>query len=227
MNELTEETGNISILLAEDHPLMRKAIRITLEDAPDITVVGEAKNGEEAIAMADQLLPDLIIMDINMPSLNGLEATREIKTRHSNIAILVLTVYDDNEHVLGMLEAGAAGYLTKSVSDQDLLNAIRATISGEAVIANSVFNQVLRYSLKRTTKPAITAQDDRLSAQDLEILKLAASGLSNRNIASKLNLSPFTVKNYMVEIFSKLQVSSRTEAVIAALRAGLIKLQDF
>ena len=212
-----------TILLAEDHPLMRKAIRVTLEEEEDLNIIDEAKDGQEAIDLAGRLLPDLIIMDISMPLVNGLEATTRIKSQHPNILILILTVYDDAEHIMSILQAGADGYLTKEASDQDLINAIFAVISGEAVIAKPVFRKVLIHSLG---KPAISNDSESLTNRELEILRLAASGLNNNGIGSKLSLSPFTVKNHMVEIFSKLNVSSRTEAVAKVIRSGLIKFED-
>ena len=214
------------ILIADDHPLMRKAIRYTLEQEPDFNVVGEAEDGEQVVTLAEKLLPDLIIMDITMPKLSGLEATRKIKDRSPNIAVLVLTVHDDTEHIHAMLKVGVAGYLTKKILDDDLVNAIRATISGEVVIAAPIFHEVLNYAPNELPKPNIYDIKNQLNNRELEILKLAANGVGNRNIALKLNLSPNTVKNYLVEIFSKLNVASRTEAVVVALRLGLLEMHD-
>jgi len=220
------QTKKMSVVLADDHPLMRKALRVTLESEPDIVIVGEAADGVEAVEMAERLNPDLIIMDVTMPNMNGIEATRKIKDKNPNIAILVLTVHDDTEHIMGMLDAGAAGYVTKSIFDQELLKSVRAVISGETVIGPPILKGVLQHALKYMEKPEPVRAKNKLSVRDIEILKLAARGLNNKNIASELNLSPLTVKVYMVEIFSKLNVASRTEAVITALKTGLLTIDD-
>jgi NarL family two-component system response regulator LiaR len=216
----------ITILMADDHPLFRKAVRDLLEKHDDFKVVAEANDGEEAVRLAVEVSPDVVIMDISMPRLNGLDATREIKVKRPESAVLVLTIHNDIEHILSILEAGAAGYLTKSSSGDEVIAAIRSVVAGETVIANPIFHQVLRHTLRYSSKPLVLEGKDKLTARELEVLKLAARGLSNRDIAQKLNLSLRTVKGYMVDIFSKLHVSSRTEAVITGLRAGLISPTD-
>ncbi len=221
-----QQTRKISILIADDHPLMRKALRVTLENEPDIVISGEAADGQEAVELAGRLCPDLIIMDVTMPKLNGIEATRKVKKENPNIAVLALTVHDDTEHIMGMLDAGAAGYVTKSIFDEELVKSVRAVVSGETVIGPPVLKEVLQHALKYMGKPDPVKTKNKLSTRDLEILKLAAKGLNNKNIASELNLSPLTVKVYMVEIFSKLNVASRTEAVITALKTGLLTIDD-
>jgi DNA-binding NarL/FixJ family response regulator len=221
-----QQSKKISILIADDHPLMRKALRVTLENEPDIVIVGEAADGQEALELSNRLCPDLIIMDVTMPKMNGIEATRRVKAGNPNIAVLALTVHDDTEHIMGMLDAGAAGYVTKSIFDEELVKSVRAVVSGETVIGPPVLKEVLQHALKYMGKPEPVKTKNKLSARDLEILKLAAKGLNNKNIASELNLSPLTVKVYMVEIFSKLNVASRTEAVITALKTGLLTIDD-
>lgn len=220
------QTGNlITILLVDDHPLVRHALKNLIEPQEDMKVIGEAGNGEEAIALVGKLLPNVIIMDIGMPVVNGLEATRRIKAQYPNIAILVLTVHTDKEHVIGILEAGAAGYLTKVVFGDDIIRAIRAIAAGEAVLTPSILQDILKYVHREPAKPVI-ADAGNLTAREIYILKLAAKGLSNKNIAANLTLSECTVKSYLVDIFAKINVSSRTEAVMTGLKAGFITIND-
>jgi DNA-binding NarL/FixJ family response regulator len=217
--------GLITILLADDHPLVRHALKNLIEPQADMKVIGEAANGQQAIALAGELLPNVIIMDIGMPEVNGLEATRQIKAQNPNIAILVLTVHTDKEHVIGILEAGAAGYLTKVVFGDDIIRAIRAIAAGEAVLTPSILQEILKYVHPERTKPSPVGTCN-LTAREIYILKQAAKGLSNKNIAANLNLSECTVKSYLVDIFSKINVSSRTEAVMTGLKAGFITISD-
>jgi DNA-binding NarL/FixJ family response regulator len=215
-----------TILMADDHPLFRKAVHDVLEKQEDFKIIAEANNGIEAIDLSAQMNPDVVIMDISMPQINGLEATRRIKSKNPKIAVLVLTVHNDIEHILGILEAGAAGYLTKSASVEEIVNAIRSVVAGETVIATPVFQEVLKYTLKYPQKPLISEETNKLTIRELEVLKLAAKGFSNKEISQKLNLKLSTVKGYMVEIFLKMGVSSRTEAVIIGLRTGVITSLD-
>lgn len=216
----------ITILLADDHPLLRHALRDVLEKQADYEIVAEARDGIEAVKLATELIPDIVVMDISMPRLNGLEATRQIKAKCPNIAILVLTVHSDNEHILGIFEAGAAGYLTKSAYEDEVVNAIQLVIAGEAVVPASVFQDILKYAPKYMTKPIVLEKGEKLTARELEILKLAARGMNNKDIGQELNISLRTVKYHLVEVFSKLNVGSRTEAVVKGLRAGLLTLND-
>lgn len=226
MQSLNGKESKITIILADDHKLFRKAIRDVLHEQKDFQVVAEAENGVEAVDFAIELTPDIVIMDISMPVLNGLEATRKIKDKCPQIATLVLTIHDDIEFIIGILEAGAAGYLTKNVSEDEIVIAIRSIMAGETVIATPIFQQVLQHSLRYSLKPLNWESKDKLTAREMDVLKLAAMGYSNKQISQKLNLSLSTVKFYMIEIFTKLNVSSRTEAVITALRARLINPQD-
>jgi len=217
--------GKISIMLADDHPLLRKAVKDVLEQEKDFEVIAEADDGEEAVKLAEELVPDVIIMDITMPKMNGLEATREIHSKLPQIIILVLTVHTDSEHILGILEAGAVGYLTKKVFGQDIIHAVRAVMSGESVLSQDVSQRILRHALAYMPKPSNLDMGVKLTVRDKELLQLMALGRSNKEIASRLGLSLRTVKNYLADIFSKLGVSSRTEAVIYALRHGFISLE--
>jgi NarL family two-component system response regulator LiaR len=214
----------ISIMLVDDHPLLRQALRAVLERQADFKIVAEADDGEEAVRLASELVPDVVIMDINMPKLDGLEATRQIKANCPSVNVLVLTVYDDSEHLLGILEAGAAGYLTKRVYGQEVINAIRAVVAGDAILSPQIFKQVLKHALKDKPKTVSLDLGEKLTTRELEILNFVAIGLSNKDIARKLNLGLPTVKGYLVGIFSKLNVGSRTEAVATGLRAGFITL---
>ncbi|HAX97122.1 MAG TPA: DNA-binding response regulator [Prolixibacteraceae bacterium] len=216
----------IKILIADDHPLVRHALKNILEKAPDFQIVGEANNGQEALEFANDIKPDVVIMDISMPILNGLEATRQIKRDNSNIAILVLTIHEDDDYILGILEAGAAGYLVKSVFGDEVIQAVRAVIAGEMVLSDPIGKRVLQLATRYPTKPLVIDGGESLSTKEIEVLKLASLGLSNKMIAVKLDISLRTVKGHFVDIFSKLRVASRTEAVIKGLRMGLISLDE-
>jgi DNA-binding NarL/FixJ family response regulator len=216
----------VSVLIADDHPLVRNALKNLINNHPGMKVIAEACNGEEAVTLAKALQPNVVVMDISMPVMNGLEATRQIKASYPGIAILVLTVHTDKEHILGILEAGAAGYLTKVAFDDDILCAIQSIATGEAVLTPSILQQLLLSQPAEMKKPGAPSAGYRLNSREIMILKLAAQGLSNKNIAAKLNLTEGTIKSYLVDIFSKINVSSRTEAVIVGLKAGFISLSD-
>jgi DNA-binding NarL/FixJ family response regulator len=218
--------GKVRILIADDHPMMREALRNILTRQDGFTIVGEASNGNEAAEMADKLQPNIVVMDISMPGLNGLEATRQIKSSHPEIAILILTVHDDSEHILGLLEAGAEGYLTKDAFEAEIVQAIRAVLAGDAVYSPKVSKQILRHAFQYKTKPLQIGNVEKFTGREMEILKMVANGLANKDIARKMDLSEYTIKGYLVNIFSKLKVKSRTEAIITCLRAGIISLDD-
>lgn len=217
----------ITIMLADDHPLLRKALRDVLKKQRDFKIIAEVDDGEEAVRLATELVPNVVVMDISMPKLNGIEATRQIKAKCPNIAILVLTVHDDSEHILGILEAGAAGYLTKRVFGDEVIHAVRGVVSGETVLSRSISQQIIKYAAQHITKHVPLDAGEKITGRELEILRRAARGLSNKEIAQELDLSLPTVKNYLADIFLKLNVGSRTEAVMAALRTGILGLDDF
>lgn len=219
------KTQKIRILLADDHPLIRQVLREILERQIDFEVVGEASDGEEAINLCE-LMPDVVIMDISMPKVNGLQATREIKARHPGIAILVLTVHDDDEHILHLLESGAAGYLIKTVFEEEVIHAVRSVVARETVLSPSVSKKLIRHAAWYLAKPVQLIPAGNITSHEMRVLKLAARGLRNKIIAQELNISERTVKAYLEQIFSKLNVASRTEAVIAALQMGILTLDE-
>jgi len=219
-------SNKIRIILADDHPLLRQALRDVLEKQPDFEVIAEASDGEEAVKLAAELAPNVVIMDISMPKLNGLQATEQIKADYPAIAVLVLTVHSDSEHILSILQAGASGYLTKSVYGDDVINAVRALACGETVLCPSVSEQIYKYAFQHIAKSKGLEEGEKLSARELEVLCLAARGTSNKDIALKLGLSLRTVKGHLANLFLKLNVASRTEAVIVGLRRGILTLDD-
>ena len=216
----------IRILLADDHAVVREGTRQILEQEPDLKVVAEAGDGEEAVQLAGTCKPDVAIIDIAMPKLNGIAATQQIKTLYPAIAVLILSAYDDDPFVFALLEAGAAGYLLKSIRGRELIDAVRAVHAGESVLHPSIARKVLNRFVPAPGKAKRQELSEVLSEREAEVLKLAARGLSNRDIASELCLSPHTVEAHLLHIFNKLQVSSRTEAVVRGLKEGWISLAD-
>jgi DNA-binding NarL/FixJ family response regulator len=215
----------IKILIADDHAVVREGTRQILEQQTDLEVVAEAVNGEEAIRFAGSSKPDIAIIDIAMPEIDGIEATREIKKLYPDISILILTAYDDDQFVFSLLEAGAAGYLLKSVRGKELIDAIRQVHAGESVLHPSITRKVLNRFVTTPDKSSIQ-KEKVLSERETEVLRLATQGLNNQDIADKLFLSLRTVQAHLGHIFNKLQVSSRTEAVVKALKEGWISLED-
>ena len=216
----------IRILIADDHAVVREGTRRILERDPDLDVVAEAGDGEEAVRRAGDLRPDVAIMDIAMPKLDGIQATRQIKALYPTIAVLILTAYDDDQFVFSFLEAGAAGYLLKSVRGPELIDAVRAVHAGESVLHPAIARKVLTRFVPGLGKPERQAHPETLRERELDVLRLAAKGLSNRDIANELYLSLHTVQGHLSSIFDKLHVGSRTEAVVRALKEGWVALDD-
>jgi NarL family two-component system response regulator LiaR len=223
---IRSESQKIAILLADDHPLLLQALKGLLEKEDDFEIVAEAGDGEGAARLAAELKPDVVIMDISMPRLDGLEATRRIKEAYPEIAVLVLTVHNDDQSILEILQAGAAGYLVKSIFGEELVQAIRAVATGDMVLSPSIGQRLLKQAARYPTKPVLLEGGEKLSTRELEILRLTAKGMMNKDIALSLGLELRTVKGYLSNIFSKLRVGSRTEAVITGLRAGYLSLDD-
>ena len=218
--------SDITIVLGEDHLITRQGILRLLEDEEGLTIVGEASNGEEAVQMVTDLKPDVVIMDIAMPKLNGIEATRQIKVSNPRIGVLILSAYDDDEYVFALLKAGAAGYLLKSVSGDELVRAIKAIHNGESVLDPAIARKVMNYFTNQNKIPSVNEDTERLSSRELDIIKLAAKGLTNKEIADKLHLSYRTIEGHMRDVFNKLGVGSRTEAVLFGLKKGWFTLEE-
>ena len=214
----------LTVLIADDHPLVREALHRALDVEEDMKVVAEASDGEEAVKLASELKPDVVVMDIVMPKVNGIEATRKIKEIAPDTAILILTAYDDEEYVLGLLDAGAAGYLLKSARGRDLVGAIRAIRAGESVLHPNIIARLL----KRATVTVVKENKAQglLSQRESEVLRLVALGMGNKDVAEKLFLSQRTVKAHLTSVFNKLNVASRSEAIVKGLQWGLVALED-
>jgi DNA-binding NarL/FixJ family response regulator len=216
----------IRAIIADDHVLFREGTKNLLEQEGDIEVVGEASNGEEAVELVTRLHPDIALIDIAMPKVNGIEATRRIKENYPGTAVLILSAYDNDQYIFALLEAGAAGYLLKNVRGIDLTNAVRAVCAGEAVLHPTIASKVFNHFTVSGQKPPekVPAQD--ISEREMDVLKLAAKGMSNQEIAEELFLSRRTVQAHLASIFRKMDVGSRTEAILQALRKGWLALDD-
>jgi NarL family two-component system response regulator LiaR len=218
--------SKIRILIAEDHAVVREGTRQILEQESDLSVIGEAGDGEEAIKLAGNERPDVIIMDISMPKVDGIQATKRIKELYSDIAILILTAYDDEQFIFSLLEAGAAGYLLKSVRSRELIDAVHQVYAGESVLHPIIARKVLNRFVPSEEAEKKAEATEVLSLREIDVLKLATKGLSNQDIADQLCLSLRTVQAHLGHIFNKLGVSSRTEAVVRALKEGWVTLDD-
>lgn len=210
----------IRVLIADDHPLFRDGLRGLLESVADTEVVGEAANGEAAIQAAASLQPDVILMDIKMPGMNGLQAMRAILDTSPHIAVLVVSMLEDDDSIFAAMRAGARGYLPKGASQAEMLRAIHAVADGEAIFGAGIAQRLLNF-FSPAHPPAVPRIFPELTERETEILALIASGLSNEAIAERLVLSLKTVRNHVSNIFSKLQVADRAQAVLRAREAGL------
>jgi NarL family two-component system response regulator LiaR len=209
----------ISVLIADDHPFVRHGLRTYLETLDDMDVVGEASDGAEAVELAERLLPDVVLMDLVMPELDGVEATRRIRVASPATKVIALTSFDDDEKVFPAIKAGAAGYLLKDVSPADLADAVRKASRGEALLAPSVAARLMQeVSGERTASAGLTERE-------LEVLRLIARGMSNKLIAHELVVSEKTVKTHVSNILAKLHLADRTQAALYAVREGLAELE--
>ncbi|MBN2536561.1 MAG: response regulator transcription factor [Spirochaetales bacterium] len=216
----------IRILLAEDHLIVREGIKELILREEDMEVVGEVSSGNEAVQVACSLNPDIVLMDIAMPGMNGIEATKRIKNSHPSINILVLTAYDNEEFILAIIEAKAAGYMLKNVSGQDLLNAIRAVYAGDSVLHPSITKKVLKHLSPRANS-TLPRNKKLLSVRELQIVKLGAQGLLNKEIAYELNLSVRTIQTHWRNIFVKIGVNSRLEVIMHCLKQNWITVEEY
>ncbi len=218
--------NKIKVIIADDHALFREGTRSLIDQEKDMEVAGEASDGEETVRLVRELHPHVVLMDIAMPRVNGIDATRQIKADYPATAVLILTAYDNDQYIVALLEAGAAGYLLKNVGGKDLINAIRAVHAGEAVLHPAIARKVFSRLGGAGRAPEQPAPPAELSEREIEILRLAARGMSNQDIAAQLYLSRRTVQAHLANIFRKMDVGSRTEAVLRALRQGWLGMDD-
>ena len=218
--------NKIKIVIADDHAIVREGTRMMLEREDDMEVVGEARDGIEAIKQVERFMPDVAILDISMPKMSGIEATRQIKSRFPAVSVLILTAYDNDEYVFALLEAGAAGYLLKDVHGHEIVEAVRSVYEGESVLYPSIARKVIQKAVTGSTKSDESKSTIGLSERELEILKLVATGLNNKDIAVKLSISIRTVQGHLNSIFSKLSVNSRTEAIFQSVKRGWLVFDE-
>ena len=220
----------IRILIADDHALLRQGIRNFLSLESDFEIIGEAADGEETIRRASELRPDILLLDINMPKGNGIEVATRLRETHPEIRILALTIHDDENYMMKMIQSGAAGYLLKDVEPSMMVQAIRRVHAGESFVEPSLTAKLFRGITDREAqKPAPQApgmsESDKLSAREIEVLRLIGRGMSNAEIARELYLSEKTVKNHLTNIFRKFQVSDRTQAVLFAIKHKIVLIE--
>jgi len=211
---------SIRILLADDHPILRHGLRAMLDSIPKFEVVGEATTGEEAVTRSAELRPDVVLMDIQMPGLNGIEATRQVMQSDPNAGVVVLTMFRDDDSVFAAMRAGARGYVLKDAGGEEVLTVVRAVANGEAYFGPEIAKRLMSFfSAPRPAAPSEAFPE--LTAREHEVLDLIARGLSNTEISRRLFLSPKTVRNHISNIFTKLRVADRSEAIVRAREAGL------
>ena len=213
--------GSIRVLIADDHPIVRQGLATGLDQEEDLEVVGQAKNGLEAVSQAGNLHPDIILMDLQMPEMDGVEAIQKIKEEAPDIGIIILTTYDTDDYIFRGIEVGARGYLLKDSPPEEVIKAIRAVHSGESLIQPRVATRLLDRFSQLSRAPAT---EDVLTPRELDVLKLMAEGTGHKEIASHLFIGASTVKTHIIHIFNKLEVKDRTGAVTEAARRGIIKL---
>ena len=221
----------INILVADDHALLRQGIRKVLELEEDFQVIGEAGDGEEAVKNTAALVPDILLLDINMPKMNGLQVIKQVSEQQPKVKIIVLTIHDDENYVIEVIKAGAVGYLLKDIEPGMLVKAIRAVYEGESFIyptlAKKLFSEINRQHVRNIEAAKIIerSKDERLSYREIEVLEKVCKGMSNQEVAKILFLSEKTVKNHLTSIFRKIGVSDRTQAVLYAIRNKIVIIE--
>ncbi|MEU0405903.1 response regulator transcription factor [Streptomyces sp. NPDC006197] len=216
-------TAPIRVLLVDDQPLVRAGLRVLMADTPDLEVVGEAGTGTEAVAMARKLAPDVVVMDVRMPGMDGIEATRIVTAGPGAPRVLVLTTFDDDEYVYGALRSGASGFLVKDMALDDILSAIRVVAAGDALIAPGVTRRLIEeFAARPEPTPPPSRGLDGVTEREREVLTLVGRGLSNGEIAERLHISAATAKAHVARLFSKLDARDRVQLVILAYEAGLV-----
>jgi len=220
---MDQPTERIRVLVADDHPVFRRGMRAILGAEPDTELVGEATDGEEAVARALELGPDVILMDLNMPKVTGIVATRRILEASPNTAILMLTMFEDDDSIFAAIRAGARGYVLKGADGAETLRAIHAVADGDAIFSPTIARRLTGYFATPGGDPKASSKQafPNLTEREHEILSIIAEGYTNTAIAARLYLSPKTVRNYVSSIFTKLQVSDRSQAIVRAREAGL------
>lgn len=216
----------IRVLICDDQDVVTEGLRVILGTSPDIEVVGIAHDGAEAVDLVPAARPDVVLMDLKMPGVNGIQATRQIKDRHTSVRVLVLTTYDADEWVFDAIRSGADGYLLKDTPRQDLVAAIKGTFAGATHVDPGVAGKLFDHVAQTSPAAPDTAVVRSLSERELDVLRLLARGLSNADIAKRLFLSEGTVRNYVSAVLAKLDVTDRTQAAVLALRYGLVDLSD-
>lgn len=216
--------SKVRVLLADDHLILKEGIRALLEKEEDIEVVGEASEGEEAVARTRELLPDVVVMDIAMPKMNGLEAADQIRTAMPSVKVLILTMHEDEQYLAGMLKAGAAGYVVKTAASADLVSAIRAVHRGDVYLYPSITRMLVADYLKRAATDTSGMGQEGLTSREMEILRHIAEDRKNKDIADLLGISVRTVQAHRTNLMDKLGAHDRTELVKYAIRKGIVDL---
>lgn len=217
-----DKSKTIRVLLADDHAVVRKGVRDFLQEDETLHVIGEANDGEEALSLIQRDAPDVAVFDIQMPRLNGLDATRRVKKEFPNVHVLILTAYDDDPYLFAALQAGASGYLLKTSSAEELLHAVHAVAEGETALSPAIAKKLVRRAAGHSEQEDII---EPLTERELDVLRLAAQGLGNKQIGATLNISDRTVQGHLANIYAKVHVSTRTEAVLFAVRQKWMGLE--